>query len=352
MIVTDSDVLLKAEQWTREGRRLALATVVETWGSAPCPAGSHLVVDWNGNFYGSVSGGCVEAEVIAASEEVIASGIPKLLKFGVKTETAWRAGLACGGHVTVFLESLIKSDGHALQLSDLAILNGERRLRHPVVLVTDMETGERRILRERDFNTDELADEIARLVTLRRSGLIDWRGRRYFLTVMTPPVKIVIVGAGRISQALAGLASFAGLDIAVIDPRAAFATAERFPGTLIIVDWPDVAFAKLGLDRHMAVACLTHDRKVDDIALELALKAECAYVGALGSRKSHNARLHRLRTRGLGEEMLTRIRAPIGLDIGASDAMEIAVSILGEIFLVTRRKPLRESHSFDVTEAA
>jgi xanthine dehydrogenase accessory factor len=351
MVLTDLDVLLKAEQWKRDGRRLALATLVETWGSAPCPAGSHLVVDSEGNFHGSVSGGCVEGEVIAESEEVIASGNPKLLKFGVKTETAWRAGLACGGHVTVYLEPLVESDG-AKRLSNLSVVNAERGLRRPVVLVSDIETGEQRVVRESDFSMDELADEIASLVAHRRSGLVDWRGRPQFLNVMTPTVMLVIVGAGRISQALAGLASFAGLDIAVVDPRAAFATAERFPGKQIIVDWPDAAFPRLGLDRHMAVACLTHDRKVDDIALELALKAQCAYVGALGSRKSHAARLHRLRARGLGADMLSRIRAPIGLDIGASDAMEIAVSILGEIFLETRRKPLRETQRAGVTELA
>jgi xanthine dehydrogenase accessory factor len=150
-----------------------------------------------------------------------------------------------------------------------------------------------------------------------------------------------MIGAVHISQALAGIATLAGFDTIIVDPRTAFATAERFPGIRLMAEWPDTALAKIGLDAYTAVGCLTHDAKIDDVALALALRAQCAYIGALGSSNTHTKRLERLAESGFDMETLRKIHAPIGLDIGAASPEEIAVSILAEIILTSRRKPLR-----------
>jgi xanthine dehydrogenase accessory factor len=228
-----------------------------------------------------------------------------------------------------------------MRVEHLAAINQERAARRPVALVTDLETGDQKLVFERDFLTDPLAEAMASRLGLRQSGLISWNGRNLLFTLLTPPTRLVIVGAVRIAQALAGIAALAGFSTTVIDPRLAFATPARFPHVDLVAEWPDTAFEKIGLDPHTAVACLTHDPKIDDPALALALQAGCFYVGALGSRGSHNARLKRLRARGFDDETLVRIKAPIGLDIGATGPTEIAISILAELTLVSRRKPLR-----------
>jgi xanthine dehydrogenase accessory factor len=174
-----------------------------------------------------------------------------------------------------------------------------------------------------------------------KSGTVEHEGRRYFLTVQEPPVRLVVIGAVHISQALAPLAAIAGLDVTIVDPRTAFATAERFADVTLLAEWPDDAFRTVPLDRFTAVAALTHDPKIDDPALAAALRAACFYVGALGSRKTHAARLGRLGAQGFDEATLARIRAPIGLDIGAVSPAEIAVSVLGEVIASLRRKPPR-----------
>ena len=171
--------------------------------------------------------------------------------------------------------------------------------------------------------------------------MIEHAGRSYFLTTQVPPVRLVMIGAVHISQALAPIARIAGLDVMVIDPRTAFATPERFPEAPVLAQWPDEALDRAPLDRYTAIALLTHDPKIDDVALVRALNAECFYIGALGSRKTHAKRLERMRAQGFGETALARIHAPIGLDIGAVSPAEIAVSIIGEIIGALRRKPLR-----------
>ena len=174
-----------------------------------------------------------------------------------------------------------------------------------------------------------------------KSGAVEVDGKSYFLTVQAPAVRLVAIGAVHISQALAPMAREAGFSIVVIDPRTGFASPERFPDVSLIAEWPDEALAKSPLDRYTAIALLTHDPKIDDVALERALNAECFYIGALGSRKTHAKRLERMKAKGFGEEALQRIHAPIGLDIGAVTPAEIAVSVLAEVVLALRKKPLR-----------
>ncbi len=228
-----------------------------------------------------------------------------------------------------------------MRLELLSLLNRERCARRAVVLVSDLHSHEERVVLETGVLQDGMAEQIALQLRLKQSSLIEFKGKSYFLTVMTPPPRLVMIGAVHISQALAGIAALAGFDTIIIDPRAAFATVERFPGVRLMVEWPDAALAEIGLDAYTAVACLTHDAKIDDVALALALRTPCAYIGALGSSSTHRRRLERLAKSGFDTETLRKIHAPIGLDIGAASSAEIAVSILAEIILTSRRKPLR-----------
>ncbi len=229
-----------------------------------------------------------------------------------------------------------------MRLDLLAGLNEERAARRAAVLVTDTASGEQRLVREAEAAADPLADVLLERLRQGRSGLVEAEGRALFLTVQVPPVKVVVVGAVHISQALAPMARGLDLDVAVVDPRTAFATPERFPDVPVLAEWPDEALPRLGLDRYTALVALTHDPKIDDPALTAALKAECFYIGALGSRKTHGRRVERLTQAGFAEADIGRIHAPIGLDIGAVSPAEIAVSILGEI-VATLRKDRRRA---------
>ena len=228
-----------------------------------------------------------------------------------------------------------------MKLALLQAMNEERRARRAAVLVTDLASGVQRLVKAGDIAADPLAEPIDKQLRMGKSGSIDHAGVSYFLTVQAPPARLVVIGAVHVSQALAEMARMVDFDVTIVDPRTAFASEERFPNVRVIAEWPDKALADIGLDRYTAIAALTHDPKIDDPALDLALKAECFYIGALGSRKTHGKRIERLTAAGFGADALARIHAPIGLDIGAVSPAEIATSILGEIILSLRKKPLR-----------
>ncbi|HZB62455.1 MAG TPA: XdhC family protein [Microvirga sp.] len=229
-----------------------------------------------------------------------------------------------------------------MRLSLLSDLNAERAARRAAVLVTDTGSGEQRLVREEEVGSDPLGQAVQESLTRGRSGLVEWDGRQFFLTVQAPPVRVVVVGAVHISQALAPMAKGLDLDVTIIDPREAFATPGRFPDVPVLAEWPDAALPDIGIDRYTAVVALTHDPKIDDPALTAALRSPCFYIGALGSRKTHERRVQRLTASGFTETDLARIHAPIGLDIGAVSPAEIAVSILAEI-VATLRKERRRS---------
>ncbi len=322
------DILVEAQRWIAAGRDVAIATVVETWGSAPRPVGSHLVIDSGGAFLGSVSGGCVEGEVVEQALETIATGRGRMLEFGVADETAFMAGLSCGGRIRI--------DLRPLDPALLDAVNAERAARRPCALVTDLGSGAQRLVRVADMAADPLAQRLEERLRHRESGVA--AEERAFINVYAPPVRLIVIGAVHIAQVLAPMAALAGYETVIIDPRTAFATEERFQGARLIAEWPDTALAEFGLDSAAAIALLTHDPRIDDEALVAALRAECFYVGALGSRKTHAKRLERMRAAGFGEAELARIHAPIGLDIGASSPAEIAVAILGEIIYSLHRR--------------
>lgn len=316
------DVLDQASAWRDAGRRVALATVTETWGSSPRPAGSQLVVDERGAFAGSVSGGCVEGAVVQAALEVLGGAPPRALEFGVTNDRAWEVGLACGGRMRLFVESADPDTVEAVRRA--------RADRAPVVLETNLATGEHRL------HTGHITDAAARRAVARDESFVD--GER-FLRVWNPPARMIIVGAVHVAQALARLAGVAGFAVTVVDPRRAFATAERFPGVELHTAWPDTdrAFAALRPDARTAVVALTHDPKLDDPALRAALASPAFYVGALGSKKTHASRAARLAEAGVAAEDVARIHGPIGLDIGARTSAEIAVAILAQVVAVLRR---------------
>ncbi|AXS39056.1 XdhC family protein [Breoghania sp. L-A4] len=220
-----------------------------------------------------------------------------------------------------------------MQLALLEQLNAERAARRGCILITDVTTGAQRLVREADpWADDPLHEELDRRFRSGKSGMIeDAADNRLFLGVEVPPPRILVIGAVHISQALAPIAAIAGFDVTIIDPRTAFATPERFPGTPLFAQWPDeVLGAEVTLDRYTALVAVTHDPKIDDFPLKSALEADCFYVGALGSRKTHATRVERLKD-GLSSEQIDRIHAPIGLDIGAASPAEIAVAVMAQI---------------------
>src|SRR5438309_3020070 len=230
-----------------------------------------------------------------------------------------------------------------MKLEILRALNEERAARRAAVVVTDLVSGEQRLVKGADAARDPLAALIEKHIRSGKSGAEETPQGNVFLTVHVPPPKLVITGAVHISQALAPMAKMLGYDVTIVDPRTAFASAERFPEVQVIADWPDVALPPLGIDRYTAFCALTHDPKIDDPALTHALSRDCFYIGALGSRKTHARRLERLKVQGLSDGALSRIHAPIGLAIGAVSPSEIAVAIMGEITAELRQSPEKGS---------
>src|SRR5947199_2942635 len=218
-----------------------------------------------------------------------------------------------------------------MKLEILSALNAERAARRAAVVVTDVENGAQRLVKAADVAADPLEEVLEERLRSGKSGVAETNQGRVFLTVHVPPPHLVITGAVHISQALAPMAKLAGYDVAIVDPRTAFATKERFPDVPMLAEWPDTALPRLAVDRYTAFVALTHDPKIDDPALAYALARDCFYIGALGSRKTHARRLARLEAQGVSKQALSRIHAPIGLTIGAVSPAEIAVAILGEI---------------------
>ena len=232
-----------------------------------------------------------------------------------------------------------------MRLADLAVLNAERAARRAVALVTELPVkgrhGAQRVVRADDVGADFLGALVADHLRSGRSGTVEHDGREWLIAVEVPPVRLLLVGAVHISQALAPMAARLGLDVTVLDPRTAFATPERFPGVQVLPIWPDDALPAYALDAFTAVALLTHDPRIDDQALVAALRAPCFYIGALGSRKTHAKRCERMLGLGFAQADLDRVHAPIGLDIAAVSPAEIAVAVLAEVVAAQRRKPRR-----------
>ncbi|MCO4316223.1 XdhC family protein [Phyllobacterium sp. 21LDTY02-6] len=210
-------------------------------------------------------------------------------------------------------------------------LNQARRLRQAAIHLTDLADGRDRVILQNDAVAGELGAAIAQTFAAGRSRLVTANGREFFLNLHQPALRLVLVGAVHVSQTLAPMAAKLGYEVEIIDPRTGFATSARFPETEVIAEWPQDVLTNRPLDRYSALAALSHDPKIDDPALESALEAGCFYIGALGSRKTHEKRIERLRQKGIDDDRLRRVHAPIGLAIGAANPQEIAVAILAEV---------------------
>ena len=307
--------------WHRDGRGAALATVVETWGSAPRQAGSQLAISGQGQIMGSVSGGCVEGAVVTEAMEAMEDGRPRLLTFGVSDETAFAVGLACGGTIRVLVEPIGEGAARLPEdiLTRLVAARAERQALayavHPETWARDLLTPGQDVAADARFRSD-------------KSGMEE-DGR--FIAIHNPPLRLIVVGAVHIAQPLMTIARACGYDPTLIDPRGAFGSAERFPGEVIVEDWPDEALAALRPDARTAIVTLTHDSKLDDPAITVALRSPCFYLGCLGSTRTHAKRVDRLREAGFAEAEIARIHAPVGLDLGAKSPAEIAVSVMAQI---------------------
>lgn len=311
----------QALAWTQAGKGAALATVIETWGSAPRRVGAQMVVSSDAEMEGSVSGGCVEGAVVIEALEALEEGAAKLLEYGVSDGDAFAVGLACGGTIRVLVEPI---GAGGLPLEMLHALVEARAARRPVAYVTALD-GSTRSLAEQGYADRFRTD---------RSG-IEEDGQR-FIGIHNPPLRLVVVGAVHIAQALVPMAQIAGFDAIVVDPREAFGSAARFPNARVVNDWPDAALEAIGVDTRTALVLLTHDPKLDDPALHVGLRSGAFYIGALGSTRTHAARVARLGAAGFSDTAIARINGPVGLNIKASGPSEIAVSILAQMIEALR----------------
>jgi xanthine dehydrogenase accessory factor len=287
---------------------VALATVVATRRSAPRPVGSKLIVSEQGELFGSVSGGCVESDVAVQAAEVLASGEPRLLSYGITDDQAWEVGLPCGGEIDVFVQPLaeLPGDGDGVLLTHL---EGDRAGQIELARPGTIESGPSRV--------------------------VELDGQKVFAEVLGPPPGLVVVGATDTAEALCRLAGALGWRTIALDPRPALATEERLPSAgERVIAWPDEGLEALELDADSAVVVLTHEERLDVPALTAALASDAFYVGAIGSRKTQAKRRERLLEAGVTEEALARLSGPAGLDLGAQTPAETAVSILAEILAV------------------
>ena len=291
-------ILAAAIDWA--GAPMAIATVVETWKSAPCPVGTHMLVHADGRFVGSVSGGCVEGDVLERAHMVLAGAPSVLRRYGIADDAAWDVGLPCGGDIQVLVQP-VSADGFPAHL--FADIIKARSAGAALSVVTDLESS--------------------------RSALLDDDAGAGFVNIYHPPRRLLIVGAVEIASALAAIAVSQGVDVTLCDPRGRFLTAERFPGIRLDDRWPDDAVKAFAPDSRSAIVTLSHDPKIDDPALAAALASPAAYVAALGSVRSHQARLARLSAAGVSAEQCARIEGPAGVAINAISAPEIALSIAG-----------------------
>lgn len=343
------EILPELRTWIRDGEPIALATVVQTWGSAPRPPGARMAMVASGRIAGSVSGGCVEAAVIEAALGALRTGRAVLLDFKVADETAWDVGLACGGAMQVLVKpldeessrSLLSAVESSVPLADLMVVQGPERLMGARMLMSE----QRKISSDFDSSLEDVtALRAAQALAARRGGRFKIQSGKetleVFVDVVLPPPVLIVVGAVHMAVALCSLARTLGYRTVVVDPRGIFGSRDRFPQVdRLLQSWPQEAFPEIKLTADSAVCMLTHDPKIDDPALRIALNSPAFYVGALGSRKTRAARRERLLDAGMTHEQIERLRAPIGLDIAAGTPEEIALSIMAEIVAV------RNSHA-------
>ncbi len=341
------DLFDNIENFLKKGKRFAVATVIQTWGSAPRPIGSAMIVSEDLEMAGSVSGGCVEGAISRAVPEVLKTNKSKRLGFGVIDEEAWAVGLSCGGQIQVFIEPFLANNDPKMW----SILRGRLLENKGVVLLTKLheEESEHILVIPDDIDgvtsshsvngalQNFLLQNALRAYKERKTQTLETSdGSTWFLQVFATKAKLVIIGAAHITVDLVHLGQYFGFETIVIDPRGIFAEKTQFPTPpdQLFVDWPAEILPDLTLDPYTFAVLLTHDPKIDDQALHILLKSDVAYIGALGSKKTHEKRVKRLKEAGFSEEEMGKIHAPIGVNIAAKSAREIALSIIAELIKI------------------
>ena len=337
------EFLNEINNWLADKKDFAVATVIQTWGSAPRPVGSSMLIDADMNMMGSVSGGCVEGAVVREAMDVLATNKPKILSFGVTDEEAWEVGLSCGGAIKVFVERFVGFENEKIA----EILRGclEQNKGCTLMLKIGGEASEHVLVLpngeviSKNKATDILIENAKRAYSERKSQTVEIGEDRWFAQVFPSKDRLIIVGAAHIAVDLVHLAHYFGFETLVIDPRGIFADKTQFPTPpdRLVNDWPAEVLPEYTIDEYTFAVLLTHDPKIDDQALEILLKEKTAYIGALGSKKTHEKRVKRLTEKGFSEEQIASIHAPIGVDINAKSAREIALSIIAELIKVRNK---------------
>jgi len=342
------DLLDQIEIWLKNGQSVALATVIKTWGSSPRPAGAGMAITDSGQIIGSVSGGCVESAVIEIAMQVLESGKAEKLHFGVGDDQAWDVGLSCGGEIDVFIRQF---DQRNLEIWKTALSKNSSVC--VALVLTGIETylGVDLIIEKSNPLLLELSHEaITKIIDIsdkeRPAGIHQIESpeiKEVFIQKIQPDPVLILVGGVHIAIPLASLAKTVGFEVIVIDPRRLFSTADRFPDIkLLLTEWPEGAFQKINITGSSAIVMLTHDPKIDDPALKIALNSSAFYVGALGSRKTHQKRIERLQNDGFSQTKLDKIHAPVGLNLGGKTPPEIALGIMAEILQVWYGKEIKD----------
>lgn len=331
------DISANVKNWIDTGETIALATVIQTWGSAPRKIGSHMAFTASGKITGSVSGGCVENAVIEAGYEVLKNNQTRILHFGVADETAWGVGLACGGSIDVFVEPL---DIEIFQRLNKIVNNEETVCHITVIHGSENILGKQMLVQENQVlygSLDTTLNIPADISTSQRLMLDE--DIEVFINYIQPSPTLIIVGGVQIAIALVSLAKTLGYQTILIDPRRAWGNENRFPHVdRLIQTWINDAFEKIEINSSTAIAILTHDPKIDDPAIKLALNSKAFYVGALGSKSTNAKRNQRLLDDGVSQSQIQKIHAPIGLDIGAHNPEEIALAVMSQIVQVFRKQ--------------
>lgn len=321
-----------ALNWHRNGGA-AIASVIETWGSAPRPVGSQLAISSKGEIAGSVSGGCVEGAVVAEALDAMETKCPIVLEFGVADEDAFAVGLACGGKIEVLVEPIAGPLGISEEKLLQLVNNQSQGI--PTIVSTSLDSWDSRVI---SYGAAQMTKGLIEALEQDKSSIVDG----VFINVFNPPLKLIVVGGVHIAQPLVHIAQNSGYQTMIIDPRESFGSKDRFPGERISNKWPDEAIKNESPDLRTAVVTLTHDPKIDDPAILEALKAPVFYIGCLGSTRTHAKRLARLKEKSIDEDQLARLHGPIGLDIGSRTPAEIAIAIMAEITQTLRKGNLEQ----------
>ena len=310
------DIITPTFNWLKEKNKVAIATVISTWGSAPRQVGGQMAINETGEIIGSVSGGCVENSVITEAIDSLKDKKHRIKDYGITNDLAWEIGLACGGNLKILISPLEDDDEIIFKAKKMI----DQRQR--IIIKIDCKSGNRKIISKLDEEQNKIS-------------YLD-RNKNVFYHIIDPKPRLFIIGGVHLSQALSSLANICEYEVIIIDPRDYFANKIRFPNDLIINDWPDVALKNYNFNFSDSIVTLTHDPKIDDLALIIALNSKVGYIGSLGSRKTHENRIQRLKNEGFNLNQISKIHAPIGLNILSKTPQEIAISIIAEITQVRR----------------